>query len=282
MASVSEIEGIISQVIYDYIYPENSNGILNSILNEDVKICRGWPQEVELSKDLMSASAISWVTVNQQPGHTKNKTRYGRQWKTLDADSSFGLSVNNFTDSSYKVEFTGSSLRNGLAGIVIEESAYPVVVQSGQASDTVTNNIYELVKADYSTKISIEGSTITSQPGLTVKGFCGKNVTMYQEISRLEDTFCTSIFSPSIIERDNIENAVMESLLLSNILSNPTFDRGTINFQDRKLYDNNLNANIYRVDIMWSIEFSIISTISCPPLLWPSLDVNSLDIIGIR
>ncbi|WP_291366179.1 hypothetical protein [Acetobacter sp. UBA5411] len=281
MSSVSEIENIICSTINSYVYPDNSSGTLNSTINEDIKICRGWPQEVELSKDLMSSSGISWVAVNQQPGQTKNKTRYGRQWKILDTNNSFGLSVNNITDLSYKVEFSGTALQNGLAGIVVAEKAYPVPVQLGQNSDTVTSNIYDLIKSDYPTQISIDGSTITSQQGVAIKGFCGENRTMYQEISRLEDIFCTSIFSPSIILRDNVENAVMESLLSSEILSNATFDRGIINFQDRKLCDNNLNANLYRVDIMWSIEFSIISTMSCPPLLWPSIDVNSLDIFGI-
>ncbi|BCK75787.1 hypothetical protein AA0242T_1341 [Acetobacter aceti NRIC 0242] len=281
MASVSEIENIICNTINNYIYPENTSGVLLSTINENLKICRGWPQEVELSKDLMSSSGISWIAVNQQPGQTKNKTRYGRQWKTFDTNDLFGLSVDNVINSSCKVEFSGTALQNGLAGIVISEKAYPVVVQSGQDSATVTNNIYELIKSDYSALISIDGSTITSQSEIVVKGFCGGNSTMYQEISRLEDMFCTSVFSPSIVARDNVENAVIESLLTSDTLSNATFDRGIINFQDRKLYDNNLNANLYRVDIMWSIEFAIISTISCPPLLLPSIDVNSLDVIGI-
>ncbi|MFT8806299.1 MAG: hypothetical protein ABF856_14275 [Acetobacter aceti] len=280
MATVSGIEQQIAQAIYDYIYPQNSLGILKSIINQDVKICRGWPQEVELSEDLMSEAGISWITVNQQPDQTKNKTRYGRQWKPIDSNSSFGLSVNNVIDSLYKVEFIGSALQNGLAGVVIGEVSYPVIVTSAQSSETVSENIYNIIKKTYSDSIEISASTLSSSD-LRITGFCGKNITMYQELSRLEETFCTSIFSPSIIERDNVENAVTISLLSSDLLSNPTFDRGAIFFKDRKIYDNNLNANLYRVDLLWTIEFSIISMASYPPMLWPSIDINKTSRIGI-
>ncbi|MCH4091556.1 hypothetical protein [Acetobacter sp.] len=213
MATTSEIENIICKEIYDYIYPDNSNGILSSSINQDVKISRGWPQEAEISRDLMSSSEISWIVVNQQYGQTKNKTRYGRKWKLLDEENSFGITLDNFIDSAYYVQFNGLSIHDGLAGIVIDKSAYPVSVKSGQNSQTIAKNIYQTIQENYSGKISLDGSTIISKTELPIKGFCGKNTTMYQEISRLEETFCTSIFSSSIINRDNIENAVMASLL---------------------------------------------------------------------
>ncbi|NHN88864.1 hypothetical protein [Acetobacter conturbans] len=282
MASIADIEEKIATEISRYIYPDNLTVYGESSINQNVKICRGWPQETELGKDMMSSPGTSWVAINQKSGSAKNTTRYNRRWQTLEDDTNFGLQVTDASEASNAVTFLGTAYTSGVAGVIIDGTAYPVPVQIGYTAELITQNICKLINSVSLLSPDCSGSKISLDNDSKIIGRCAKNIQLYRELSRSSIAICVSIFSPSIIQRDKIENAVMDALLSSDELSTPSFDHGAISFLNREINDTNLNANTYRVDLIWNIEFSIIETMLTPPVLWPGGEVNSLMQIGLK
>ncbi len=280
MAQVCEVEAALAKAIANYIYPPQTNGTLISVLGFDVKICRGWPQETELSNDVMSAPGTGWITVNQKPDSATNKTRYRRNWFEKANDTPFGLTV-LAANTGNAVTFQGTATRDGVAGVVINDVAYPAAVKTGDSATLVAQTIAAKVNNVGAAALSCSDTTLTVASSDTIYGKAAETVEIYRELSRTEQGFSISIFTPSIEMRDTIEQAVTSALLEQKLPDIDKNELGYLRFSSRELVDTNLNANLYRLDLIWKTEIAWTESAQSAPVLWPVGIVNSAWAFGV-
>lgn len=278
MVEICEVEQEIASLISSQIYPDPTSGV--SVPGFDVKICRGWPQESELGSDLMSSPGVGWITVNQKSGSAKDKTRYNRGWYKSGNDPDFGLTVVNSSDSR-SVTFKGTAQDSGVAGVVIDNVAYPVVVTAGQTAELIVQAISAHILAVGVVEATCQGATLSVPASHTTYGRAAGTVTSYREMLRSEQCFTVSVFAPSVTMRDALEQCVVAALAEGVLTGLDARQVGILTFQGREISDANLNANLYRLDLTWKTEVAWVEEMKSVPTLWPFGVVNSEWAFGI-
>ncbi|GBR06995.1 hypothetical protein [Acetobacter oeni] len=274
MVKVCEIEALLAKILADYIYPDSLIDSMTSAIGYDVKICRGWPQETELGKDLKSSPAVSWITINQKSGTAVDKTRYNRGWHARSCNNTFGISSQNAI-SGDSVTFQGVAASDGVAGIVIDNVAYPVAVKTGYTAELIAQLIEAVVENIGQVSVLCSDSTLSVAAPHTMYGRVGKSIVVTRELSRTEQTFNISIFAPSILIRDILEQAVMTAVLENELTETDKNEIGYFIFAGREVDDSNLNTNLYRLNLLWKIEIGWTQSVNSVPALWPVGIVNS-------
>lgn len=86
MADVADVENALKAVLVAAIYPSGTNqpsAIALNAAHVPVAIMRGWPEKLQLQKDLAAGLAV--INILPQPNGDQDVTRWPSTWQTADA-----------------------------------------------------------------------------------------------------------------------------------------------------------------------------------------------------
>lgn len=278
MADVSDAEDAVVNVIVAALYADGVGAGITSSAGIIVDIGRGWPSPNDAQKAVGTGRAV--VSVSQQPGHTRNVTRYQSDAKIANgAQTTPSLTVSVIGNTA---TFGGQATVGQAAGVqVIQASAPPVnYVYRTQASETPASVAASLAE-------QIVGATV-SGPSLTVPGLqkavTAVDVQMIQELQRDEQAVRIVIWAPTQPSRDALGTQIRAAFAATKFLNYPDGSAGRCKFAQNFSSDISAQVKVWRRDIVLEVEIPTVIVTTVPQLLFMTgvlnVSVNPKGIAG--
>lgn len=259
MADQANVEAAIVSVIANALYP-NGDAQPSSV-GYACKVYRGWPRSPTLDSDL--SENIAHISVYTAGEPAKNVTRYPRIWQSV---ASLTGSLEVSMEGGVAV-FSGSCSAGLLAGVMVDGQTYSYAVQSNDSSQTVASNIAALLReagwiVDYS------GSQISVPQAVHFLARVVAGSGAMKEIRRQEQGFGISIWCSSPLMRDVISPVVDGSLAEKNFIALLDGTYGRVRFESVVTTDSSEDANLYRRDLIYMVDYPTTILRSDPAMLF--------------
>lgn len=274
MADVSDVEAALALCVTAAIYPAGDMGageFSTSVTGKPVRVYRGWPVSGALDLDL--AAGIANVSVFAVPGATRNTTRWGPVATTTQAAPTLSVEVLGNTAT-----FSGAGGVGQLAGVLVGGQAF---VYRGQAGDTpalVAAVLAESVRAVRACWLS--GATI-SVPGVTqiiARVTCDASV--LTEWSRQEQAVRVTAWCPDPATRDVVCATIGGVLAATSFLPLADGSGGRVRYRSTSSMDDGQDAQLYRRDLVYDVEYATGLVTSAPSMLFGDLQLDGGTIYG--
>lgn len=254
MADISDVEAALCTLIEEAVYPNGAGEA--SATGTVVKIYRGWPTNRALNSDL--ANNYQTVTVFSREHSTRDTSRYGRQWRTIALISpTLTLSIEN--DIAL---FGGTGGAGQTAGLMVNGIAYSVALTANDTPSTVALAFGAMIPGAVVVEATVQ------MAGARLNGRVVGSGTAIMETRRQEQGIMVSIWCPTPASRDLLASVVDNSL--ANIdwfgLSDGTVAR--LQYRETFETDSSENANLYRRNLDYLVEYPTTLTISASQLLF--------------
>ena len=272
MADQSDIETSLVAAIGQALYPQGPTapGVMGNVY----RIFRGTPAATVLTTDL--AAGIINVTVVPDPTLHADVTRYLDDPQIFNAPApTLGVAVAGTTAT-----VTGTPATGQVAGLLIDNFA---VVHRLQQGDTV-----ELIAATLGTYartrtfVVVQGARISIPNAHSLIGRVVRDRSIQREIRRQQQGFRVTLWCPSPSARDAVGAAVDQTLTNSNWL--PLAD-GTLAYlraHGSNVFDQSQNANLYRRDLVYAIEYATTVTSILPSMIFGDLVFSPTDTGSVK
>ncbi len=270
MADLSDVEQALLIAIAAAVYPEGTDQ--PSIVGAQVKLYRGWPTQLGLNSDLSAGRQT--ITVFSDPKLARETTRYPREWKPgpIVAPS---LTVSVTGDV---VTFGGSGGAGQVAGVLADGAAFALAVAASDTPSTVCAAFAAMIPG---AQASGDLLTIVGASSLEarVEG-CG---TAMMEMRRQEQTITVSVWCNQPTVRDALAAAV--DLVLAGVdwLALVDGSAGLLRYRETVETDTSENANLYRRDLLYSVEYPTIRKATAPAMMFgvvagvaPTLEMSAV------
>ena len=264
MADLSDVESALLTVIVQIIYPGGT--MVPSVTGSTTKIFRGWPSTIGLNADL--AAGTSSITIFSDPKATRETTRYPRIWRTT---SITAPSISMVT-SGQSVSFLGQGGTSQLVGVKIGDSAYSVAVDQADTPLSVASALAAIVPG-----ATADGVTVNIPGSSSVIGRVAGLGTATMETRRQEQAFVVSVWCPDPGTRDKLAGLLDASLSSIDWLQFQDGSAGLIRYRETVETDTSENANLYRRDLIYNVEYPTITAMTSCQMLFGlgNLDVDA-------
>ncbi len=264
MADQSDVENALTSAIAAALYPNGSGG--ESAIGSTCRIYRGWPNATALDVDL-AAGRVN-VTVFPDAARQHNTTRWTDEYVAQPAVTP-GLDVLVAGDTATVFGTSGAGM---LVGLQVDTSS---VVYRTQAGDTP-----ELVAAVLAGKLMAlgrfavaNGATVTI-PGV---GYLLGRVTADQpamrETKRQSQGFRITLWCPDPTTRDAAGAVVDTALSAIDFLPLADGTGGRLRFASSVLFDQSLDARLYRRDLLYHVEYATTIVDELPSMIFGVTDI---------
>lgn len=264
MADISDVEDAVSAAVTAILYPNGSSEA--SIVGSLCRVYRGWPTPATLNADL-SSGAVN-VTVNSDNEGGRTTTRYLPRWETFVATPGTTVSVSGQT-----LTVSGTPTYGDIAGVLIDGVPYSYSVQAGDNPAMIAANLTQAILLKR--MASCLGFTITV-PGayiMTARVVCNNAASV--ESRRQEKDVRIVCWCPAPAVRDAVVAAV--DAALNNLAFLPLADgtQARMIYRGTQSYDQSQNALLYRRDLVYTIEYATIETVTLPSMLFGTSDLGA-------
>lgn len=255
MADISDVEKAIVDVLVGIIYPAGTEAA--SISGTDVRIFRGWPSPLGLNADL--GAAVTNVSVFADPASTRETTRYPQVWRTgptmpptLGVELAAGVAT-----------FTGAGGAGQNAGVLVGGAGYAVPVGPSDTPATIAAALAAMIPgaAANGTSLSVAGQPIAAA---RVEG----SATAWQETRRQEQALSVGLWCPDPAVRDTLAAAIDAALSEVDWLALPDSTSGRLIYKQTTVADTSENANLYRRDLVYTVEYPTIVRRTVPAMIF--------------
>ena len=268
MADQSDVAAALAALISSALYPSGTTQ--PSITGAAVRVYRGWPiNNIALNSDL--TAGITNVSVFPMPGMTQNVNRYPPRWTTTQGAVVLTATL---AAGGASITFAGTANASHVVGVIQSNTGYA----------------YRALPSD--TPATIVAALAAEIPGATASGavLSGGPFTSVQivadasgvaEVGRQKDGFQVSIWAPSETARSAVSSAIKPALdgLTNNIgqfsfrLPLPDGTTGYVHYVRTNVSDGGENANLYRRDLIYSVEYPTTLTQAFPNMLFGSVEL---------
>ncbi|MGO9304020.1 MAG: hypothetical protein ACLP3R_10005 [Candidatus Korobacteraceae bacterium] len=264
MADQSDVENALVALAAEAIYPNGSGS--PSVPGPDCRIYRGWPNSAALNADL--ASGVINVTVFPQGEAGRNTTRYSRHWSGSLPQPTLTISV-----SGVSVTIGGTSGPGQHAGLLINNSSYVYVSQSGDTPEIVAANLATAARTDWI--VNLSGATLTIPGAGSLLARVVADAALMQEVRRQEQGFRITCWCPTPTTRDASASAI--DLLLGGFqfISLADGSQGRLQYRGTLVFDQSQDALLYRRDLLYEVEYPTTITALQPAMLFGNLVLNA-------
>lgn len=260
MADLSDVESALVGAITAIVYPGGAS--LPSLTGSPVRVYRGWPLSGSLDNDLLAG--IVNISVFPIPGGTRNTTR----WRPV-ADVTPGVATLTVTTNGASATFGGTGGAGQLAGLLVANQAF---VYRGQAGDTpalVAAMLAQSVRASMVCWLS--GTTVTVPEATTLVARVAADGTLLTEWARQEQGFRISAWCPSPAVRDSVCTAIGATLSAVAFLTLADGTAGRIRYRSTSSFDDDQDAQVYRRDLIYDVEYGTTIAQAAPSMLFGDL-----------
>ena len=269
MADLSDVEAALAASVVTALYPAGEAAA--SITGKPVRVYRGWPLTGALDLDL--AAGIANVSIFAVPGDTRNTTRWGAVTRTMQAAPTLSVQV-----SGNSAKFGGIAGVGQVAGLLVDNQAF---VYRGQAGDTpalVAAVLAQNVRAMRACWLS--GVTV-SVPGATkLTARVVADGSALTEWGRQEQGCRISAWCPNPAVRDAVCGAIGSVLSATSFLTLADGTGGRVRYRSTTSVDDAQNAQLYRRDLVFGVEYATSVAAGAPSLLFGDVQIGGGDIYG--
>ncbi len=258
MADLSDVETTIAALVTSTIYPQGPNA--PSITGGLVRIFRGWPNQSALNADLAAGHVT--ITIFPDPTHHRITTRY------LDPPAAQTpiTPTLTVTTTAQSATFEGIANPGQIAGLLVDNTAFVHRTETGDTPDLVAAILASTIRTTRMAQVS--GATITI-PGC---GFLIARITADQQVQtetrRQIQGFRISLWCPDPTSRDQITSQIDAALSIPTFLTLPDTSTARLHQTGTTVFDQSQNANLYRRDLLLSVEYPTTITQTLPALIF--------------
>ena len=269
MADLSDVETALAASVVAAVYPAGEAAA--SVTGAPVRVYRGWPVTGALDLDL--AAGIINVSVFAVPGDTRNTTRWGATTQTTQAIPSLTVQV-----SGNAASFGGIAGLGQVAGLLVDNQPF---VYRGHVGDTPALVAAVLAQDVRAVRACWLSGVTVSVPGATrlVARVAADGIAL-TEWGRQEQGFRISVWCPNPTTRDVVCSAIGGALSATSFLLLADGTGGRVRYRSTTSIDDAQNAQLYRRDLVFGVEYATSVTVSAPSLLFGDVQVAGGDIYG--
>ncbi|TKI03575.1 hypothetical protein [Martelella alba] len=262
MPDLSEVQMVLVGSIAATLYPNGTSQ--PSIANANIKVYPGWPVPNVLENDITAGGAH--VSVFASPTERKIPNYLGRGYYTVNP----GAPTITADVSGNMVTFGGTVSVPQNIYLLIDGQGYHHPVQ---ADDTLT-----MIATAFSALIpssSSYGAVLTLPPSHSITARVGGVGTAARELKRQEKEFIVTVWSPTPALRDTVALAIDSALAESSDIVFADGSHG-IKLYARTFQTDQLEKyQLYRRDIVYSVQYATTQIISAPQVIAPVLNIET-------
>ena len=265
MADQSAVEDALVDTIVAALYPSGSNAV--GVTGVNSRVYRGWPEAAALSADL----AAGWanVTVYPEPSGMRNTTRHMPQWFiSIPSAPTMTASASGNTAS-----FAGTAAANQLAGLMVDGATYVYRTQATDTPAMVAANLAALARADRIVLLAGASIVIPGTYKLIARVVADQPAML--ETRRQLQIFRISTWSADPATRDLVAATIDAALAQITFLPLPDGSVGQLLFRQGSVADRGENADLYRRDLLYSVEYPTILAQPLPEMLFGELALGA-------
>jgi hypothetical protein len=263
MADLSDVENAMVVEVTDALYPK---GILEvSIVGTTCRVYRGWPLTAPLNSDL--AAGIVNVTVFPAAKRDEVPDAYFDRSYTTISPTSLTASV-----VGQSVTFSGLVASNQVVGLLVDSVPFSYLVDTSDTIDNIAANLTVLVGAVRIATVS--GSTITVPGVRQMIARVVTNATVSEGLRRQRREIQVSCWCPSAALRDLVCQAIDLAFASSSFIALTDETKAHVRYVSTQVYDQSQNALLYRRDLCYLCEYTIINGTVAPVMLFGDLFRN--------
>ena len=258
MADQSDVEAALAQLVSSVIYPQGTSA--PSVLTADCRIYRGWPNAAALNADL-AAKRVN-ITVFPEPRQQLNTTRWSTEFMpACSVTPTLAVSV-----AGNAATFGGSAEPGQVAGLLADNMA---VVHRTEAGDTPA-----MVAAILASYLRTQRAALLHEVTVTVPGvrlLIGRVVAdqrFTEELRRQLQRFRITCWCPDPASRDAAAAAVDAALAAQTFIALPDGTQGRLRFVSSAVFDQSQDAQLYRRDLVYSVDYSTTQTTTLPSMIF--------------
>jgi len=269
LADLSDVEAALVGAVTAAVYPAGADAA--SLMGSPVRIYRGWPLIGPLNNDL--AAGVSNISVFPIPHATQNKSRWAPVANTSPGVPTLSVAVNGASAT-----FSGAGGIGQVAGLLVANQPF---VYRGAAGDTpalVAAMLAQIVRGTRACWLS--GATV-SVPGVNaIIGRVSADGRLVTEWARQKQGFRVSAWCPNPMLRDALCAAIGSALSSVSFLTMGDGTSGRIRYRSTASFDDDQNAQQYRRDLVYDIEYGTTVEQAAPSMLFGDLMWSGTPIYG--
>lgn len=264
MADQSDVEDALARLIAAALYPDGTGEA--SAIGRTCRVFRGWPNAGALDGDL-AAGRVN-ISVFAEARHQRNTTRWPEEWRIV-AEPAPSLAI---AVAGVQASITGNGGPGMLVGLQVDALS---VVHRTAAGDTP-----ELVAASLADKlrglgrVALSTGAVVRVPGVGfLLGRVVADRTGLRETKRQSQDFRLSLWCPDAASRDAAGSLVDARLSALAFLALPDGTAGRLRFVSSLLFDQSVNARLYRRDLVYAVEYATTLAESLPSMVFGVSDI---------
>lgn len=269
MADISDVEDALVSFLTIVLYPAGS--AQSSIIGSTCRIYRGWPNNATLNNDL-SAGIVN-VTVSADNDSGRTTTRYLKRTRTSMTSPGVQAVV-----QGGRITVAGSPNVGDVIGVLVDARSFSYRIQPGDTAALVAANLGIAIQV--SRPVDVRGSVISIPGSNTVVARCVADGHSQSEVRRQEKDFRIISWCPTPVIRDSICAAIDAAFSQIAFLLLPDSTSGHVLYKNTSSYDQAQNALLYRRDLIFSIEYPTVDTLSDAAMLFGCSDLNGNITLG--
>ncbi len=257
MADQSDVEATLAGLVTAILYPQGSQA--SSVIGSVCRIFRGWPNSAALDADL-AASVIN-ISITSDAAKFRNTTRY------IDPPSprAFVQPTLIITAAGQTATISGTAAPGQLAGLLVDNAAY---VHRTVAADTPV--LVAAILANYIRTrrvVLVSGATITIPGAGSIIGRITADQNVLTETRRQAQGFRVACWCPTPASRDSIVSLLDAALSQQAFIALPDTAQGRLRLSGTITFDQSQNANLFRRDLLFTVEYATTVTQTLPSLI---------------
>ncbi len=252
MADIADVSAALVALIAQTMYPAGT--AQPSVTNVPTVIYAGWPTASQLDADLAAfATGTGRLHVTVFPTNTeKREPAYRAQWEELVLTApTLAAAIIGQT-----VTIGGTVTTPQNVALLIDNMAYVYAVQATDTLTTIATALAALVPG-----ASNAGAVITIPTGAAIRAArTGAGGTMQRETRRQSRVMQITVWADTPAHRDVTAQAVDSSLSGTERLTLLDQTQARLLYQSSHQIDAMQKANLYRRDILYSVEYGTTQT----------------------
>lgn len=260
MADLSDVENALVAEVTNALYPEGISQV--SIVGTTCRVYRGWPLTASLNSDLNAGIVNVTVFPAAKPDEVPDPY-FDRLYSTVSPTSLTACIV------GAEVTFAGLAAANQVVGLLVDGVPFSYNVTANDTNDSIAANLTALISAARIATVS--ASTVTIPGVSTITARVVTNAAVSEGLRRQRREIQVSCWCPSATLRDTVCQTVDLALTSSSFITLADETKAHVRYVSTQVYDQSQNALLYRRDLCYLCEYTIITGTAAPVMLFGDL-----------
>lgn len=263
MPDLSDIEARMVDTIVAALYPQGTDQ--ESLLGVPCRVYRGWPMPTSLNGDL--ATGIVNITVAPDIDTGRTTTRFSLDWAVHHASQALYATVHETT-----VSLSGEPSVDQSVGILVDGLTHIYRVREGDSIAVIAANLAAMIRSGRA--VHLMGSTLSIPGAVQLVARVATGGTAFREARRQERDLRVMAWCPGPEARDQAASAIDSAFAATSFLITSGDIHSRITYKGTSVYDQAQNSQLYRRDLVYTVEYPTILSDDLPAMLFGDLGFN--------